>query len=235
VYDGTKEDDPRSHTYSQSAAVQSFYGSSYFGTVTSPGVTTMQAAPRRLRQHCPASSPPPPPPTPPGCLQSHSRTAVTRGTATTGAACTLPSRRRPPHSSRCRYIAIAIVLLACCCRDKQDWKREGAFYYALYNGANYYRCNGTWGVSISRSSSAVGPEYAPALLHHAPPATFILIAPVRYTERLPLSQGIAAERHDTCGISYPMLNVVDGQPFVYYAFVHSSGLNQPLRSAIVPK
>jgi hypothetical protein len=32
-----------------------------------------------------------------------------------------------------------------------------------------------------------------------------------------------------------MLNVVNGQPFVYYAFVHSSGLNQPLRSAIVPK
>jgi hypothetical protein len=100
------------------------------------------------------------------------------------------------------------------CRDKQDWKREGSFFYALYNGANYYRCNGTWGISISRSSSAVGPEYV---------------------ERLPLSQGIAAERHDTCGISYPMLNVVNGQPFVYYAFVHSSGLNQPLRSAIVPR
>jgi hypothetical protein len=32
-----------------------------------------------------------------------------------------------------------------------------------------------------------------------------------------------------------MLNVVSGQPFVYFAFVHSSGLNQPLRSAIVAK
>jgi hypothetical protein len=63
----------------------------------------------------------------------------------------------------------------------------------------------------------------------------VLMPPVRYTQRLPLSQGIAAERHDTCGISYPMLNVVDGQPFVYYAFVHSSGFNEPLRSAIVPK
>ena len=68
-----------------------------------------------------------------------------------------------------------------------------------------------------------------------PPNSTAFIAPIRYTERLPLSQGIAAERHDTCGISYPMLNVVNGQPFVYYAFVHSSGLNQPLRSAIVPK
>ena len=24
-------------------------------------------------------------------------------------------------------------------RDKQDWKREGDYFYALYNGANYYR------------------------------------------------------------------------------------------------
>jgi hypothetical protein len=45
VYDGTRDDDPSSHTYSQSAAVKSFYGSSYFGTVVSPGVTTMQAPP----------------------------------------------------------------------------------------------------------------------------------------------------------------------------------------------
>jgi hypothetical protein len=62
-----------------------------------------------------------------------------------------------------------------------------------------------------------------------------LMQACRYTQRLPLSQGIAAERHDTCGISYPMLSVVNGQPFVYYAFVHSSGFNQPLRSAIVLK
>ena len=53
-------------------------------------------------------------------------------------------------------------------RDKQDWKREAGQFYALYNGANYYRCGGTtgngaginrWGISVARSPSAVGPEY----------------------------------------------------------------------------
>jgi hypothetical protein len=52
------------------------------------------------------------------------------------------------------------------CRDKQDWKKEGSFFYALYNGANYYRCNGTWGISVSRSSSAVGPECATTQRFH---------------------------------------------------------------------
>jgi hypothetical protein len=42
VYDGTRDDDPRSHTFSQSAVVKSFYGSSYFGTEASAGVQTMQ-------------------------------------------------------------------------------------------------------------------------------------------------------------------------------------------------
>ena len=71
-------------------------------------------------------------------------------------------------------------------RDKQDWKREADYYYALYNGANYYRCNGAWGISVARSSTPVGPEY---------------------TDRLPIDQGIKALRDDTCGISYPYLNV----------------------------
>ena len=90
------------------------------------------------------------------------------------------------------------------------------------------------GASASAAAAAPSAQSAPAprlISHHMR----VLMPPVRYTQRLPLSQGIAAERHDTCGISYPMLNVVNGQPFVYYAFVHSSGFNEPLRSAIVPK
>ncbi len=51
---------------------------------------------------------------------------------------------------------------------------------------SYYRCNGTWGISVARSTTPVGPEY---------------------TDRLPISQGIPALRDDTCGISYPFLNV----------------------------
>ena len=54
-------------------------------------------------------------------------------------------------------------------RDKQDWKREGSYYYALYNGANYFRCDGLWGISVSRSTTVDGTEY---------------------TDRLPLAQGI---------------------------------------------
>ena len=81
-------------------------------------------------------------------------------------------------------------------RDQQDWKREGDQYYAIYNGANYYRCDGSWGVSIARAASPLGP----------------------YDQRLPLSRGIAAERTDTCGISYPVLNVIGGQLYIYYAY-----------------
>lgn len=98
-------------------------------------------------------------------------------------------------------------------RDKQDWKKEGAFFYALYNGANYYRCDGTWGLSVARSPTAVGAEY---------------------TDRLDLSRGIAAERDDTCGISYSVLNVVDGEPYVYFAYYPAAGGNKTMRAKLVP-
>lgn len=97
-------------------------------------------------------------------------------------------------------------------RDKQDWKKEGDFFYALYNGANYYRCNGTWGLSISRSNSATGNEYV---------------------DRLPISLGILADRSDTCGVSYIVLNVIGGEPYLYYAFVQASGVNEARRSKII--
>lgn len=98
-------------------------------------------------------------------------------------------------------------------RDVQDWKREGSHYVALYNGANYYRCNGSWGVSMARSTVPVGREY---------------------TERVPLARGIGAERFDTCGISYPVLNVVNGEPFVYYAVYPAGGGNLTKRARLVP-
>ena len=146
VYDGTRDDDPQSHTYSQSAGVKSFYGSSYFGTVVSPGVTTMQVPATR----CSAVA------------HSLTRAAqdVLRGQAL------LQRQLGLQQQVLCPPQPLIIkremnYLIACACRDKQDWKREGGFFYALYNGANYYRCNGTWGISISRSSSAVGPECAP--------------------------------------------------------------------------
>ena len=101
-------------------------------------------------------------------------------------------------------------------RDKQDWKREGSYYYALYNGANYYRCNGSWGVSVARSTSPASGEY---------------------TDRLPLARGIKAERSDTCGISYPVLNVIGGELYVYYAYYPSNpalGANRTMRARLLP-
>jgi len=100
-------------------------------------------------------------------------------------------------------------------RDKQDWKREGSHFYALYNGANFYRCEGTWGVSVGRSTQAVTAEYV---------------------DRLPLARGIAAERNDTCGISYPVLNVIGGELFVYFAYYPSNvslGANRTMRARLV--
>ncbi len=73
--------------------------------------------------------------------------------------------------------------------------------------------DGTWGISVARSTSAVGAEY---------------------TDRLPLTYGIPAEHSGTCGISYPMLNVLDGELYVYYAAVLPSGQNLPFRSRLVP-
>jgi len=86
-------------------------------------------------------------------------------------------------------------------------------FYALYHGANYDRCNGSWGLSVARSTTAVGAEYL---------------------DRLELARGIAAERDDTCGISYSVLNVVGGEPFVYYAHYPASGGNRTMRARLVP-
>lgn len=156
VYDGTQQNDPQAHTYSQSAPVKSFYDSFYFGSVDDSRVNVMMPAEPE-----------------PWCTSSWD----------------------------------------CNNRDKQDWKREGDYFYALYNGANYYRCDGTWGLSIARSKKITGEQY---------------------TERLPISFGILADRSDTCGTSYIMLNVIEGVPYLYYAFVQLSGANEVRRSRIVP-
>lgn len=105
-------------------------------------------------------------------------------------------------------------------RDKQDWKREGDAFYAIYNGADYYRCvrpagdTGTsrWGLSVARSPTAIGAEYV---------------------DRLPDAQVVFAERDDTCGISYPMLDVIDGELYVYYAYYPAAGGNRTMRAKLV--
>jgi len=103
-------------------------------------------------------------------------------------------------------------------RDMQDWKREGDFYYAIYNGANYYRCErpeggvNQWALSIARrvvSDTAVG----------------------QYNEILqPL---VSAERDDICGISYPVINEVNGELYMYYAYYSQGGGNIMKRSKLI--
>ncbi len=104
-------------------------------------------------------------------------------------------------------------------KDKQDTKMEGGKYYLMYNGANYYRCgrsaSGTgltniWGLSIARSSTPLGNFDA---------------------ERLP--KLIAAERNDACGISYPVINEINGELYMYYAYYLTAGGNYTMRSKLI--
>lgn len=102
-------------------------------------------------------------------------------------------------------------------QDTQDWKREGDYYYMIYNGANYYRCtreagdpgSSEWALAIRRSRQPLG----------------------SYEE----SSGklIEAPLKDTCGISYPVLNRIGGVPYLYYAYYVSRTVNRTMRARLV--
>jgi hypothetical protein len=110
--------------------------------------------------------------------------------------------------------------------DVQDWRHIGGYYYATYNGANYFRCSSRtapltnqWALAIRRSSTPLG-SYAEST------------GPI-----------ISAERSDICGISYPVLYTptdVDGtvlppgaEPtFMHYAYYPSAGGNKTMRSQL---
>lgn len=91
-------------------------------------------------------------------------------------------------------------------RDAQDWKREGDQYFFTYNGANYPGCevpaSGTnvWGVSFARAIGSPQSAYT------------LLPAPL-----------LTAPRADTCGLSYPYVNVIDGEIYLYYAYYEAGG------------
>jgi hypothetical protein len=55
-----------------------------------------------------------------------------------------------------------------------------------------------------------------------------------YVERMPLSRGIVAVANNTCGTSYDVINVIDGQIYIYYAFIGLDGVNRVHRSSLVP-
>jgi hypothetical protein len=103
-------------------------------------------------------------------------------------------------------------------RDAQDWKQEGPWYFAVYNGANYYRCvrpnvdaathTSQWGLALGYSSQPVGALYERG------------------------SQVVMAQRADTCGISYPVVNVVQGKLYLYFAHYDVAGGNSSRRLAL---
>jgi hypothetical protein len=109
-------------------------------------------------------------------------------------------------------------------KDKQDWKKEGSWYYLFYNGSDFFGCvrqdpNGFdygpgdnfWQLSIARSPSPLG----------------------LYPEQLPAALRVPAERRDACGISYDVLNLVGGELWMYYAYYPAAGGNRMMRSKLV--
>lgn len=100
--------------------------------------------------------------------------------------------------------------------DVQSIYREGDNYFALYNGANYFRCtrpsgvnsSSEWGIGIARSNRAGnGFEKSSAKL-------------------------VSAERFDTCAVSYPVINAINGELYLYYAFIDKAGNQLQKRSKI---
>ena len=87
-------------------------------------------------------------------------------------------------------------------KDGQDWHKEGAYFYMLYNGANYYGCDrafrNLWGIAVARDTSATG----------------------KYPER---SAPIMGDQDGTCDLSYPAAHAQDGRLVVTYANQAYSG------------
>jgi hypothetical protein len=102
-------------------------------------------------------------------------------------------------------------------RNLQDWVREGSYYYALYNGANYFGCSrppkdpdtNEWGIAISRSTSPLGnyPSAAKPILK--------------------------AERTNLCGISYGSFNRIKNDFYIYFAYFDQTGVSAIRRSRLV--
>ena len=101
--------------------------------------------------------------------------------------------------------------------DVQDWKAEGEKIYAIYNGANYFRCmrpeddqnfTNRWALSIRRSNAPLG-DYRES--------SGILIDTVDRTK---------------CGISYPVVNKVGGDTYLYYTYFIGN-VNHMARSKLI--
>jgi len=106
-------------------------------------------------------------------------------------------------------------------KDKQDVKYESGRYYLIYNGANYYRCTrpeedikkgflNDWGLSVARSTTPLG--------------NFDLDK---------MGKLIDSVNKNICGVSYPVINEIDGELYMYYAFYPQEGGNFTVRSKLI--
>jgi peptidoglycan hydrolase-like protein with peptidoglycan-binding domain len=97
-----------------------------------------------------------------------------------------------------------------------DWQKEGQYYYLIYSGSQNFYCYPTygsiyWGVGIARATSPLGP----------------------YT-RLPSPLLMAGGTHDLCRVTYPTINAIGGQTYLYYSYSLSGGQNRTFaRSKLV--
>jgi hypothetical protein len=95
-------------------------------------------------------------------------------------------------------------------RDQHDWKREGSYYYVFYQGGREPTTTQSDRVGVARRANS--PLAAAGSLGES------------YSERLPLARSVAAP--EGIALRYPMLSVVDGKLYVYYAY---AGLGQNSR------
>ncbi len=87
-------------------------------------------------------------------------------------------------------------------RDKQDWKKEGNYYYLMYNGANYYGCvrfpsnnaSNDWDIGIARSAN-----------------------PLSGYDLTGVGRIIGSPRQDVCTTGYPIINNIGGELYMYYS------------------
>jgi hypothetical protein len=106
----------------------------------------------------------------------------------------------------------------CDSRSISDWRVEGAQYFALYSGANYYRCkrpdvdtsvSNQWGIGVAYS-----------------------LSPLESYERPKDESVVFAKNAKTCAITYPVLSVIDGKLFVHYTHTDEAGAISLRRAGI---
>lgn len=98
-------------------------------------------------------------------------------------------------------------------RDKEDWIKEGDWYYLLYAGANYYRCErprgdtGTniWGLGLARSREALG-GYESGFYQQPGKGP---------------GEIFRSAINNACAMSYPVISNINGELYMYYS-AHST-------------